>query len=48
MYDGDLIKFSEDTTTPITYLSTDGMNLYLHEVLVYSLGFKDAMWRGEK
>ena len=48
MYDGDLIKFSEDTTTPITYLSTDGMNLYLHEVLVYALGFKDAMWRGEK
>jgi hypothetical protein len=32
MYDGDLIKFSEDTTTPIVYLSTDGMNLYLHEV----------------
>ena len=48
MYDGDLINFSEDTTTPITYLSTDGMNLYLHEVLVYALGFKDAMWRGEK
>jgi hypothetical protein len=48
LYDGDLIKFSEDTTTPIAYLSTDGMNLYLHEVLVNSLGFKDTMWRGEK
>jgi hypothetical protein len=46
MYDGDLIKFSEDTTTPIVYLSTDGMNLYLHEFL--ALGFKDSTWRGEK
>ena len=48
VYNDDLIKFGEDTKTPISYLSTDGMNLYLHEVLVYVLGFKDAMWRGEK
>jgi hypothetical protein len=41
MYDGDLIKFSEDTTTPIAYLSTDGMNLYLHKALVDELGFEN-------
>ena len=41
-YDGDLIKFSEDTTTPIVYMSTDGMNLYLHEGLVNQLGFENA------
>jgi hypothetical protein len=28
LYDGDLIKFSEDTITPLAYMSTDGMNLY--------------------
>jgi hypothetical protein len=37
-YNGDLMKFSEETTTPIVYLSTDGMNLYLHEALVNELG----------
>ena len=41
MYDGDLIKFSEDTTTPIAYLSRDLMNFYLHEALVKQLGFED-------
>ena len=41
VYDGDLIKFSEDTTTPIVYMSTDGMNLYLHEGLVNQLGFEN-------
>ena len=29
-YDGDLMKFSEDTTTPIVYLAVDKKNLYLH------------------
>jgi hypothetical protein len=50
VYDGDLIKFSEDTTTPIAYFSTDGMNLYLHEALVNSLGLEDITWlsRSEK
>ena len=50
VYDGDLIKFSEDTTTPIAYFSTDGMNLYLHEALVNSLGLEDMTWlsRSEK
>ena len=38
MYDGDLIKFSEDTTTPIAYMSMDRLNLYLHEALVNELG----------
>ena len=37
IYDGDIIKFSEETTTPIAYMSTDGMNLYLHEALVNEL-----------
>lgn len=49
VYDGDLIKFSEDTTTPIVYMSTDGMNLYLHEGLVNQLGFEnDNSSSGEK
>ena len=50
VYDGDLIKFREDTTTPIVYFSTDGMNLYLHEALVNSLGLEDMTWlsRSEK
>jgi|TARA_R110000868_G_scaffold187261_1_gene429782 hypothetical protein len=42
MYDGDLIKFSEDTTTPIVYLSADGMNLYLHTTLVDQLGLENV------
>ena len=42
IYDGDIIKFSEETTTPIAYMSTDGMNLYLHEALVKQLGIQDT------
>ena len=42
VYDGDLIKFSEDTITPIAYMSTDGLNLYLHEALVKQLGIQDT------
>ena len=42
VYDGNLIKFSEDTITPISYLSTDGLNLYLHEALVKQLGIQDT------
>ena len=41
IYDGDIIKFSEETTTPIAYMSTDGMNLYLHEALVNELGLEN-------
>ena len=41
VYNDDLIKFGEDTKTPISYLSTDGMNLYLHEGLVKQLGIQD-------
>ena len=40
-YDGDLMAFSEDTTTPIAYMSTDGMNLYLHAALVNELGLEN-------
>ena len=46
LYDGDLIKFSEDTTTPLAYMSLDKMNLYLHEALVNELGLKDTRWGG--
>ena len=48
MYDGDLIKFSKDTITPIVYMSSIELNLYLHEALVKQLDFEDAVWRGEK
>jgi hypothetical protein len=50
MYDGDLIKFSEDTTTPIAYLSRDLMNFYLHEALVKQLGIEESKswYSGEK
>jgi hypothetical protein len=40
-YDGDLMAFSEGTTTPIVYMSTDGMNLYLHAALVNELGLEN-------
>jgi hypothetical protein len=45
-YDGDIIKFSEDTTTPLAYMSLDRMNLYLHKALVDELGLKDIKWAG--
>ena len=41
-YDGDLMKFSEDTTTPIVYLAADKKNLYLHNALVEKLGIQDT------
>jgi len=42
VYDGDLIKFSEDTITPIAYMSSIELNLYLHEALVKQLGIQDT------
>jgi hypothetical protein len=50
VYDGDIMKFSEDTTTPLVYMSDTKMNLYLHEGLVKKLGFQDIKFRsgGEK
>ena len=42
VYDGDLLKFSKDVTIPIVYMSTDGMNLYLHSALVDQLGIRDS------
>ena len=44
LYDGDILKFSEDTTTPLAYMSIDKMNLYLHEALVKELGFQDKKY----
>jgi len=45
-YDGDLIKFGEETITPIVYLAVDKKNLYLHNALVEKLGLKDIKWAG--
>jgi hypothetical protein len=42
MYDGDLIKFSKDTITPIVYMSSIELNLYLHEALVDKLGLENV------
>lgn len=41
MYDGDLLKFSEGTITPIVYESLDRMNLYFHDEFAKRLGLKD-------
>jgi|688.fasta_scaffold42603_4 hypothetical protein len=50
IYDGDIIKFSEDTNTPLAYMSADRMNLYLHASLVDELGLRNLNWsnRNEK
>jgi hypothetical protein len=50
VYDGDIIKFSEGTTTPLAYMSADRMDLYLHAALVEELGLNDLTWskRNEK
>ena len=42
VYDGDIMKFSEDTHTPLAYMSVDEMNLYLHSALVDKLGLENA------
>jgi len=42
IYDGDIKKFSEDTTTPLVYTSQDQMALYLHELIVEKLGLENA------
>jgi len=42
LYDGDVMKFSEDTHTPLAYMSVDEMNLYLHSALVDKLGLENA------
>ena len=34
MYDGDLIKFSKDTITPIVYMSSIELNLYFFHLSV--------------
>lgn len=48
MYDGDLIKFSEETKTPIAYLSVDGMRFYIHEALVALLKLDDTNFYNRK
>lgn len=44
LYDGDIMKFSEDTHTPLAYMLVDGMNFYLHAALVEKLGFNDKQY----
>ena len=46
LYDGDILKFSEETNTPLVYMSTDRINLYIHETLVNELGLKDTRCGG--
>lgn len=41
-YDGDVMKFSEDTHTPLVYMSVDEMSLYIHQALVEKLGIENA------
>ena len=51
LYDGDIMKFSEDTHTPLAYMSVDKKSLYLHDALVEKLGLNDntrLQHRGEK
>ena len=43
LYDGDIMKFSEDTHTPLAYMGADKMSLYLHEALVEELGLNDNL-----
>ena len=42
LYDGDVMKFSEDTHTPLVYMSVDEMSLYIHHALVDKLGLDNA------
>ena len=46
LYDGDILKFSEETNTPLAYMSLDRMNLYLHKALVNELGINDTRFVG--
>ncbi len=51
LYDGDIMMFSEDTHTPLVYMSVDKTALYIHEALVEKLGLNDnlrPLHRGEK
>ena len=47
IYDGDIMNFSEETHTPLAYMSVDGMSLYLHEILVEKLGLENSMYGRE-
>jgi hypothetical protein len=42
LYDGDIMKFSEDTHTPLVYMSVDEMSLYIHVALVEKLRLENA------
>lgn len=51
LYDGDIMGFSEDTHTPLVYMSADKMALYIHESVIEKLGLNDNLrpqHRGEK
>lgn len=48
MFDGDLVKFSEETKTPIAYLSADGMRFYIHEALVDQLKLNNTNFFNRK
>lgn len=41
LYNGDIIEFSKDLNIPLVYNTSDGMAMYIHDVLVEELGLKD-------
>ena len=48
LYDGDIKKFSEEANIKLVDMSTDSMNMYIHEVLVLILGLENYRNRKEK
>jgi hypothetical protein len=44
VYDGDIIEFSKGTGTKLSWISADGMGMYIHKFLVDKLGLEDNSW----
>ena len=44
VYDGDIKEFSKGTGTELVRISADGMEMYIHGVLVDKLGLEDNPW----
>jgi hypothetical protein len=42
LYNGDKIEFSKDLKIPLIYNSSDGMAMYIHDVLVEELGLNSS------
>lgn len=48
LYGGDLKKYVEENNIELIKLSSDGMSMYFHPMLVELMGLKDSTWKGEK